>query len=240
MLCIQFTSVADVNIRHLLIVPSQTVTSLYAMMIQDEPADTASDEHVEGMQEITNQLLGQIQNQSDGGINFDQLEIKLVDLDDEMMSFASEYDGLSTEYTISNESNNHSIVHFIWTESNIEDELELKEEEFSNEPVTVQRAEFDSFKPTQVEEKSSRNIEMLLDVEMQVIAELGKKSMFIKDVLKLGKGSIVELDKAAGEPLEVFVNGKKLAEGEVVVVDDHFGIRITQLIGPKERILSLG
>jgi len=81
---------------------------------------------------------------------------------------------------------------------------------------------------------------MLLDVDLEVLVELGRKTMLIKDVLKLGKGSVVELDKAAGEPLGIFVNGKKLAEGEVVVVDDHFGIRISQLAGAAERIKSLG
>jgi flagellar motor switch protein FliN/FliY len=81
---------------------------------------------------------------------------------------------------------------------------------------------------------------MLMDVEMEIYVELGKKTMLVKDILKLGKGSVVELEKAAGEPLGIFVNGRKLAEGEVVVVDDHFGIRITQLAGTKERIKSLG
>ena len=81
---------------------------------------------------------------------------------------------------------------------------------------------------------------MLLDVELEVLVELGRKSMKIRDVLKLGKGSLIELNKTAGEPLTIYVNNRKLAEGEVVVIDDNFGIRITKLASPKERIKSLG
>ncbi len=58
--------------------------------------------------------------------------------------------------------------------------------------------------------------------------------------LRLGKGAVIELDKLAGEPVDILVNGKKLAEGEVVVVEDHFGVRLTHLVEPKERIKSLG
>ena len=70
--------------------------------------------------------------------------------------------------------------------------------------------------------------------------EIDRKTILVSDLLKLGKGSIVELEKSAGEPLDVYVNGRKFAEGEVVVVDDRFGIRITQLLSPKDRVKSLG
>ena len=70
--------------------------------------------------------------------------------------------------------------------------------------------------------------------------ELGRKIMLVEEILRLGKGSVVELNKLAGEPVDILVNGKKLAEGEVVVVEDHFGVRLTHLINPRERIKSLG
>ena len=71
------------------------------------------------------------------------------------------------------------------------------------------------------------------------MVELGRKKIKIQDVMSLGKGSVLELDKNAGEPLELYINDTKLAEGEVVVVEDHFGIKITQLISPNERMKSL-
>jgi flagellar motor switch protein FliN/FliY len=82
-------------------------------------------------------------------------------------------------------------------------------------------------------------MQMLMDVELEVQVELGRKKIKIQDVMSLGKGSVLELDKNAGEPLELYINDTKLAEGEVVVVEDHFGIKITQLISPNERMKSL-
>lgn len=83
-------------------------------------------------------------------------------------------------------------------------------------------------------------IEMLMDIVLPVSIELGRTKMYIKDILELERGSIVEIDKLAGEPVDLLVNNKKMAEGEVVVVDKHFGIRITNLIDPKDRIKNLG
>ena len=85
-----------------------------------------------------------------------------------------------------------------------------------------------------------RKIDMLLDVKLEVTVELGRKDMLVEEILRLGKGSVIELDKLAGEPVDVLVNGKKLAEGEVVVVEDHFGVRLTHLLETRERIKSLG
>lgn len=117
------------------------------------------------------------------------------------------------------------------TEPSLPDESEM-------ETVGVHPAEFDSLGESQPEEQS-RNLDILMDVELEVVAELGRKTMTIKEILKLGKRSIIELDKAAGEPLEIFVNGHKFAEGEVVVVDDQFGIRLINLVSPEERIKNL-
>jgi len=83
-------------------------------------------------------------------------------------------------------------------------------------------------------------VDMLMDVDLEVSVELDRKTVLVSELLKLGKGSIVELEKSAGEPLDIYVNGRKFAEGEVVVIDDRFGIRITQLLSPKDRVKSLG
>ena len=81
---------------------------------------------------------------------------------------------------------------------------------------------------------------MLLDVNLDITVELGRKVMNVEEILRMGKGSVIELNKLAGEPVDILVNGKKLAEGEVVVIEDHFGVRLTHLINPRERIRSLG
>lgn len=83
------------------------------------------------------------------------------------------------------------------------------------------------------------NIDMLLDVELDVSIELGRADLPVKRVLELAPGSIVELDRLAGEPVDLLVNNKVVAKGEVVVVDENFGIRIVSLVSPEERIQSL-
>ncbi len=84
-----------------------------------------------------------------------------------------------------------------------------------------------------------QNIDFILDIPLNVSVELGRSKVIIKDLLQLGQGSVLELDKLAGEPLEVLVNGKLIARGEVVVVNEKFGIRLTDIISPIERIETL-
>ncbi len=84
-----------------------------------------------------------------------------------------------------------------------------------------------------------QNLDFILDIPLKVSVELGRAQVVIKDMLQLGQGSVLELDKLAGEPLEVLVNGKLVARGEVVVVNEKFGIRLTDIISPLERIETL-
>ncbi len=82
-------------------------------------------------------------------------------------------------------------------------------------------------------------IDLILDVPLELTVELGRKRMFIKEVLELTVGSIVELDRVAGEPVDVLVNGRIMARGEVVVIEDNFGIRITEIINPQEQLVEI-
>ncbi|MGP1470284.1 MAG: flagellar motor switch phosphatase FliY [Schwartzia sp. (in: firmicutes)] len=104
--------------------------------------------------------------------------------------------------------------------------------------VPVQAAQFTPLAtaPVQVNEA---NIGLILDVPLQVTVELGRTKKSIKDILELSNGSIVELDKLAGEPVDIHVNGKLLAKGEVVVIDENFGVRITDIVSPEERAARL-
>ena len=104
--------------------------------------------------------------------------------------------------------------------------------------VPVQPAMFAplSTAPVQV---NDANIGLILDVPLQVTVELGRTKKTIKDILELTNGSIVELDKLAGEPVDIMVNGKFLAKGEVVVIDENFGVRITDIVSPAERAQQL-
>lgn len=83
-------------------------------------------------------------------------------------------------------------------------------------------------------------LEFLKDLQLNVYIELGRTQMQIKDILELERGYVIELDKLASEPVDIYVNNKKIAEGEVVVIDKHFGIRITNLIDANDRLKGLG
>ena len=84
-----------------------------------------------------------------------------------------------------------------------------------------------------------RELDFILDIPLDISAELGRTRLLIKDLLQLGQGSVIELNKLAGEPLEVFVNGKLVARGEAVVVNEKFGVRLTDIISPIERITQI-
>ncbi len=84
------------------------------------------------------------------------------------------------------------------------------------------------------------SLELLLDIPLEISVELGRVKMLVKEVVELGTGSIIEIDKAAGEPVDVLVNGRLVARGEVVVIEDNFGVRITEILTPQERLSKLG
>lgn len=86
---------------------------------------------------------------------------------------------------------------------------------------------------------SDRRLEMLLDVPLSVTVELGRTRMTIQELLAIGPGSVVELDKIAGEPLDIMVNDRLVARGEAVVVNDKFGIRITDIVSKTERLARI-
>lgn len=82
-------------------------------------------------------------------------------------------------------------------------------------------------------------LELLYDLQLPVSIELGRTNMLIREILRLGRGSVIEFDKLVSEPVDVLINGKKVAEGEVVVIDKHFGIRITTLVDPSDRLRGI-
>ena len=108
------------------------------------------------------------------------------------------------------------------------------------QPAAAQGAQFQELKPgAGAAAGTKRDMDFLLDIPLEVTVELGRTRMFIKDLLQLGQGSVVELEKLAGEPMEILVNNKLIARGEVVVVNEKFGIRLTDIISPTERIAKL-
>lgn len=98
---------------------------------------------------------------------------------------------------------------------------------------------FPNLADTGVGDGSNRDMSLLMDIPVQLTVELGRKRVPIKHVLQLAQGSVIELDAMAGEPMDVLVNGCLIAQGEVVVVNDRFGVRLTEIVTPSERIKRL-
>ncbi len=111
-------------------------------------------------------------------------------------------------------------------------------EEVQAAPEQVAPASFASFAPTPGN-MPGQDINMILDIPVQLTVELGRTRIPIKNILQLAQGSVVELDALAGEPMDVLVNGYLIAQGEVVVVNDKFGIRLTDIVTPSERMRRL-
>ncbi len=124
---------------------------------------------------------------------------------------------------------------------------ETQEEVFSNpesveknEKVAAGIADFEEFDDSKIKGVSSNDkLNFLQDLQLNVFIELGRTQMKIKEILELERGYVIELDKLASEPVDIYVNNKKIAEGEVVVIDKHFGIRITNLNEAGNRLKGL-
>ena len=112
------------------------------------------------------------------------------------------------------------------------------DEGYAEPSVEVHRAAFQPLREASVS-SASRNIDLILDVPLEISVVLGRTKKSIKDILNLGTGSLIELDKLAEEPVEILVNGKIVAFGEVVVVDENFGVRISSIVSSTERVKSL-
>jgi len=119
-----------------------------------------------------------------------------------------------------------------------EESPQTSPEEINFGSARASRAEFQHLSEP-AERPTPRNIDLLMDVNLPVSIELGRTRLSISDILALGPGSVVELSKLAGEPVDVLVNYKAVAKGEVVVIDENFGVRITQLMTPEERLRSI-
>ncbi|MEC1547010.1 flagellar motor switch phosphatase FliY [Bacillus rugosus] len=106
-------------------------------------------------------------------------------------------------------------------------------------PVQVSPVEFSAFDPNEASQTPINNLDMLLDIPLSITVELGRTKRSVKEILELSAGSIIELDKLAGEPVDILVNQRIVAKGEVVVIEENFGVRVTDILSQAERINNL-
>lgn len=105
--------------------------------------------------------------------------------------------------------------------------------------MSVQTVQFSPLPGAPDDGNLPSSLDLVMDIPLRVAVELGSTKLKIKDVLELGRGSVVELSRLAGEPVDLLVNGKLMAKGEVVVINENFGLRITEIVGRAERMNGL-
>jgi flagellar motor switch protein FliN/FliY len=123
--------------------------------------------------------------------------------------------------------------------SSDENSHEMKQKPKPKRAANIQAAAFSDFGQPVPGETGTKNLDMLLDIPLEVTVELGRTRKSVRDILEMTQGSIIELDKLAGEPVDILVNQRLVAQGEVVVIDENFGVRVTDIVSQKERITKL-
>jgi flagellar motor switch protein FliN/FliY len=256
-IAVSFTSGANPkSVRHLLLMDPDFLLKFHAWMLMDEPENEITDDHFDGLKEGFQQIFGQVKMAvADEKGNFDVRDIKVVPAEnlEDLQEFVLEGQGALCTYNLASEEQSYQINQFMWPEhpkqfaerantakAGAQPKKQYQDDHDNSSSIDIQTAEFGNISYSGDTPGDGQNVSMLLDVELEIRVEIDRKTLLVSDLLKLGKGSIVEMEKSAGEPLDVFVNGRKFAEGEVVVIDDRFGIRITQLLSPKDRVKSLG
>jgi len=211
------------------------------MLAGDGTAPFNPEEHIDAIQEIASQILGPIathlSDNLENKVEFGTPEAGLA----ESSQVATDLSTLVTTVitgTLGGEE-------YQWTFSISTDQATIMaeismEEETQETEVLPESVEFETFPDVKASiDGSSNNIDLLMDLTLQVSIELGRTKLFVKNILELGQGSVIELNKLSGDPVDIFVNEKKFAEGEVVVVDENFGVRITDVVSPSERVEKL-
>jgi len=243
---VSFRSGSDERaVRNVMLLEPEFVLKFYAWMLMDEPAEELTSDHFDGLREGLEQLFGQIKMavpDETGVFVVSDLDVAYAEDFGAIEPQTPEGEGVLGTLSLSSDGDAFTIAHYFWPEhpEQFAEKGSKPKAKTEAAPVNISNAQFGEIDYAGSTPGDPGNVSMLLDVELEIRVEIDRKRILVSDLLKLGKGSIVELEKSAGEPLDIFVNGRKFAEGEVVVIDDKFGIRITQLLSPKDRMKSLG
>lgn len=225
-----------------MIITKPTVAQIADKMLMGEgDAEFDELEHIDAIQEIVNQILGAASTELTGVFEF---YITFTEASGKVMQF-SELESMLSEQDLMTQFNMtilDSSDFFVITLSNTFDDILKKVGDFKTNDIETPVQGLNELQQTEIganmigDVSSGKDLGLLMDVRLPVTVELGRKKMFIRDILKLTPNRVVELPKLQGEPVDLYVNDKKFATGEVVVVAENFGIRIKSLIKPEERL----
>jgi flagellar motor switch protein FliN/FliY len=249
------------------VITKKDVAALSDLMMLGDGSAAYVDDHKDAIAELLNQIMGAyasaLSSQVGSSVSVGQIEVKefgfgqpTIDMNDlEMAIFRLRIDGVSDSSVAVfvqrplgvSLAKSHPASSARGSDSGASDDgVGLSDAELNDLAGVTDNSggneSIGAFRETPLAPRSTapkENVDMLLDVELDVAIELGKTNLSIKRILELAPGSIVELDRMAGEPVDLVVNGKVVAKGEVVVVDENFGIRIVSLVSAQDRIRSL-
>lgn len=233
--------------------PASLVLRIVDLMMggSGEPTDQNIDDiKLSALNEALNQMIGAsltlLAEKAKGKVSLAKLDIKPVDDIEKISTLFNPTELLvCVECRVEMENSSPSSL---WLFAQLtalrEVDKKLFPKEKKQEKVKVQPAKFEEFTPAETEvplqpSEIQQKLELLFDVPLKIVVELGRARMTLKQVMDLTVGSLIELDKLTGEPVDVLVNGRLIARGEVVVIDENFGVRITEIVSPKQRLYSI-
>jgi len=238
-------------------IPQEVVASFSdLMMLGTGDAEYVAEEHNDAMQEMFNQALGSLTTELDsediqaqGSVSevvVSDMEVHAEFLDGSKMA-EHKFDllGKSRYIMLLFDSTAMSAIDLLFNVSNDSAPFfstagAMQAKQNDQGPVSASRASFAEIQEVRPSSTKGTNIDILLDINLPISVELGRKDMRIKEILELGQGSVVELNKLAGDLVDLMINGKKFAVGEVMVVDENYAVRVVNLISREERIRTLG
>jgi len=257
---ISFTAETDFNMS--IVIAKEIAASLADLMMLGTGDAEYSEDHNDALQELFNQVLGSLKTELTGddiSASGNVQEVALTDMEIHK-EFLSDNKMVETGFSLLGKDVYLYLI-FDHESLNVIDKMFSKlvaeqprgggastasftgttsEKKSDQAPVNVSRATFTEIEEVLPTNAKKINIDLLLDIPLPVTVELGRKELRIKEILNLGQGSVVELNKLAGDLVDLLINGKKFAVGEVMVVDENYAVRIVNLISREERIRTLG
>jgi flagellar motor switch protein FliN/FliY len=220
----------DASGKMLFLIPPESATALGDMMLAGEGEEKSemNEEDLDAIKEIVSNILGSLSTALSAQQNVPNLTFSVTDA-----TFEKEGDWSSNAFK--------AVFNFNINDKDYEWIVLFDNDLYSklNPSTNESKAEDSSNALSEIEHEEIKNLKLLLDVKLNVRVRIGSKKMLLKDVINMDIGSIVELNQLANEPLDVLVDDKKIAEGEVVIVDGNFGIQITSIGTKKERMQTL-
>jgi len=226
----------DGNGKIRFLIPAESATALGDMMLAGEGEEKSdmNEEDLDAIKEIVSNIVGSLSTTLSAQNDIPKLNFSVTSADFKT-SADSEWGNCAYRVDLDFNINDKNYKWFILFDKDAYSAISGS----SNESSTVTTSEHTASSSPMIDSEELQNLKLLLDVKLNLRVRIGTKKMLLKDVLNMDIGSIVELNQLANEPLEVLIDDKKIAEGEVVIVDGNFGIQITSIGSKKERMNAL-